>query len=65
MRVVMIFPKRLAVPDGDPCDRCPRTLGRGGRYVRVFEDGSARTMHLCSGCVTAIRKTADHVALEA
>lgn len=57
---VVVYPRRLLVPDGDPCDRCPRTLGRGGRFVRV--DGVAK--RLCSSCVAIVCAAADEVHRE-
>lgn len=65
MKLVTVFPKRMIVPDGDPCDRCPRTLGQGGRYVRVTSDGLVRTYQLCSKCVTEVKRSADHVVVGA
>jgi len=58
--LVIVYPKRLTVPDGDACMRCPRTLGRGGRYVHI--DGITKA--LCSGCVAAVCKQAHHVHRE-
>ena len=60
MNLVIVYPRRLVVPDGDACDRCPRTCGRGGRYVRT----QGVVKQLCSLCVAAVCKAADEVHRE-
>lgn len=64
MTVVTVYPKRFVVPDGDPCDRCPRELGQGGRIVRVSKDGLTSLYRYCYWCTSEVRKSADHVIKE-
>lgn len=64
MKVVTVYPKRMQVPDGEACDECPSTVGRGGRYVRVSDEHGSRVMRLCASDVTAQRRSADHVIRE-